>query len=293
LGDHLLDLSAILVQAVRQNLCYAWLPPDDVAHLREIIDLHGVAPDQVLDVAEPQGAAEFNLSEGPVDWYSDCVTVDFDPYDVAKSTQLLQDFFVSTGRLRCHESHRMPEAGSQGVVLSMRSGGELAGVAPQPPCSFYALVVEQGNNGSAFDNVLIMAHLRNPCVHVLQAWYPSKVRVQSGSAKEDACMMATAQNVASAAWSTLDAGFTRLNVNLKNLYVPMGSDDGSNYFVESTSPHHFDKWMVREEGMPYAQHVYSFPGYNTSWEDWYHHAASMKSYPQDAIIKRSIAARPI
>jgi hypothetical protein len=167
------------------------------------------------------------------------------------------------------------------------------GMDPQPPCNYYAAVVEEGNNGTAFDHVLIVTQKdrRNPCIAAMQGWFSSsRVKVQSSSVNEDACMIATAQNLATAAWSTWDTGLSRLNPNLKNLHIPMGEDDYVHYYTNPGWPQHFTKWIVREEGMPYAQHVYTMPRYSTYWHSWKQRRDLMLSYPRDRIVKRSIPA---
>jgi hypothetical protein len=179
----------------------------------------------------------------------------------------------------------------------MRSGDIMeywthGGMDPQPPCEFYAHVILHGNNGTAFDHARIVTEpdFRNPCIHTVAKMFPSKVTVQSRSVTEDACMLATAQNVATGAYSTFDTGLLRLNANLKNTYVPMGEANGTQYYTFSWWPKHFTYWLVREEGMPYTQHVYTFPYYNTNWFNWNSRVASMVNYPRKYIIKRTIPA---
>jgi hypothetical protein len=290
------SLSAVLYQAVTQNLCWAYLPQDDVNILRQIIN---VPNDGLIDMADPQGADRDALP-----WGGDkCVNWDYNPYEIANASQLLQDYFVSTGRLLCNSSEGRPELGPRGVVLHMRSGDIMeywtqGGKDPQPPCEFYVSVVEEGNNGTAFDHVLIVTQpdFRNPCIAAVKRRFPSKIRVQSRSVTEDACMIATAQNVATGAFSTFDTGLLRLNTRLKNIYVPMGEESDpkrslyTHYYTWGWWPKHFTYWLVRDEGMPYAQHVYSFPNYNTYWRNWDDRVASMVNYPRENILKRSIPA---
>jgi hypothetical protein len=289
-----LDLSGVLVQAVQQNLCFAWVPAADIKHLRQVLDFPS---DEIIDVAEPKGVDRLSVNMSHAE---DCVYDHFEPYDIANATQLIQDFFVSTGRLLCNAT-TMPELGPKGVVMHMRSGdimlpGTQAGVGPQPPCTFYAWVVEHGNGGKAFENVLIVTepYQRNPCVAALRQWYPSKIKVQSSSVNDDACVMASAQNLAISGWSAWGVGLARLNSHLKNLHIPMGEDsDDTNflhtsYYVAPELPQHWARQIVREEGMPYAQHVYSFPNFSTYWSNWDQRAASMLGYSKKLIIKRSI-----
>jgi hypothetical protein len=183
----------------------------------------------------------------------------------------------------------------------MRSGDIMqydtdSGLDPQPPCNFYTKVLEEGNNGTAFKHALIVTQpdFRNPCISLVHKRFPKLVTVQSHSINEDACMIATAQNVATAAYSTWDVALTRLNVNLKNLYVPMGKDDGTDYYIGSIwgvwQNSDYPKWIVNEEGMRHAQHVYSFPGYQTSWNNWNERVGRMTRYPRDLIISRTISA---
>jgi hypothetical protein len=285
--------SATLEQAVSQNLCFAWMDPQDADYLRTILD---VPEDSIIDMAEPQGISRASLSDlsatGQV-----CVEDSFDPFEIANASQLLQDFFVSTGRLLCEVSDDRPELGQQGVVLHMRSGDIMApvrpGVDPQPPCNFYASVVMHGNNGSAFDHVLIVTEpdFLNPCIRAMESWFPSKVKVQSRSVREDACVVATAKNLATAAYSTFDAGLIRLNARLMNLHVPMGNENQTQYYIDHNRwIGNFTPWIVREKGMRYAQHVYSFPRYSTYWRSYGEMAERMSDYPQESILKHTIPA---
>jgi hypothetical protein len=229
----LLGLSASLVQAVELNLCYVWLQEDDAAYIRDIIRLPA---QQIMDVTVEQDA------DKGAGWAatSHCRLDSWDPWDSVRGTQLLQDYFVSTGRLLCNTSTDRPELGPEGVVMHMRSGDIMqyntdSGLDPQPPCNFYTKVLEEGNNGTAFKHALIVTQpdFRNPCISLVHKRFPKLVTVQSHSINEDACMIATAQNVVTAAYSTWDVALTRLNVNLKNLYVPMGKDDGTDYYIGS------------------------------------------------------------
>merc|ERR550532_1212902 len=71
----------------------------------------------------------------------------------------------------------------------------------------------------------------------------------------------------------------------------MGEDQGVDYYLHIYwAQFPLPQLLVREEGMPYAQHVYSFPNYDTSWGDWAQRVARMTSYPQDLIITRVIPA---
>jgi hypothetical protein len=290
LGNRLVSLSAVLSQAVALNLCFAWVPPDDAVYLRQIIN---IPQDGIIDMAEPQGAPSLPVNG------DNCVESHFDPFEIANSSQLLQDFFVSNGRLLCDGSDSdRPELGPQGVVFHMRSGDIMEprsppGYDPQPPCTFYVAVMEHGNNGTAFDHGLIVTQQdkRNPCIAWMLERYPSQITVQSRSVNQDACVLANAQNFATGAWSTWDTGLSRLNANLKNLYIPMGEDSNVHYYINAAwAQFPFTRLMVRDEGMPYVQHVYTFPNYTTYWASWDERVASMVSYPQELIIKRSIPA---
>jgi hypothetical protein len=295
LGNRLLCLSATLVQAVDLNLCFAWIQPGDAAYIGQILDIP--AHDHIMDMTVQQDA-----DKAPMYTKADHCRVDhWDPWDIARGSQLLQDYFVSSGRLRCDASlSKRPEVGPEGVVMHMRSGDIMqysspAGLDPQPPCRFYSEVLEKGNNGSAFSHALIVTQpdYRNPCIATLKKWFPTRVTVQSHSVNEDACLIATAENVVVASWSTWDTALTRLNVNLKNLYIPMGEDGGAKYYLGSwwnnPTNAHFLRWIVREQGMPYAQHIYSFPGFSTWWHDWGERVRFMVNY-NHPIVKRTIPA---
>jgi hypothetical protein len=267
------------------------MDPEDAAELRDILDLNAT---YLVDMAEPQAKSPVNARymsfTGP-----SCTSSNFDPREIAESSQLLQDYFVSTGRLLCNVSDERPELGPQGLVLHMRSGDIMRpvrpGIGPQPPCDFYASVVLNGNNGKEFGSVLIVTEpdFSNPCVYVVQERFPSQVKVQSRSIREDACVVALAQNLATAGYSTFDAGLIRLNTRLKHLHVPFGNDNRTEYYTDPNHwAHRFLPWMVREEGMPYAQHIYTFPNYDTKWRNYTEMQGRMVAYPHSAIVKRSI-----
>merc|ERR1712050_262525 len=81
---------------------------------------------------------------------------------------------------------------------------------------------------------------------------------------------------------------------MKNIYIPMGEDNCTGYYINiAWAQFPFQQLMVREEGMPYAQHLYTFQYYHTQWADWNQRVSFMESYPQEYMIKRSIPARPI
>merc|ERR1712232_977623 len=135
----------LLFQALAENLCFAYVQADDIQYLPEILNFPN---DAVIGMAEPQGANRALLPSA-----GNCVNSSYNPYNVLNASQLLQDYFVSTGRLKYNSSASAPgrpELGPRGVVLHSTPGG----FDPQPPCAYYVKVVEEGNSASAFDHVL-------------------------------------------------------------------------------------------------------------------------------------------
>lgn len=291
LGNRLVSISSILDQAARMNLCWAWVQQDDADIAAQIIDF----PDNMLfDIANP-GVDQAETAP----WGSRmCVSNGFNPYSTGpRVNQMMHDYFVHTGRLKCNASNvtERPELGPGGVVLHMRSGDLMRPVRPgygvQPPCAFYEKVVGSGFNGTGFHHVLIVTEIDhgNPCIEFMQSAFPNRIKVQSRSVIEDACVIATAQNLAVAGFSSFDVGLTRLNVNLKHLFVPFGEDRGVQYATLPTWSH-YPSWIVHEAGMPYAQHVYSFPGYNTWWGNYWAMRGAMTTYHWTQLINRTIPA---
>lgn len=79
---------------------------------------------------------------------------------------------------------------------------------------------------------------------------------------------------------------------MRNLHVPFGMDFGTNYTGDFD--HLGDAWYreaIAEEGLPeITQHVYTFPGYSTSWHRWEERMAKMVGYLQSSIVSRTIPA---
>jgi len=288
-------LGAVLNEAAYLNLCFAYIQPDDIAQIQWLLNFPS---NPLLDMAEPQGSNPAFLPPSP------CVASAFNPYEVQGASQLMQDFFVNTGRLRCSKP-TLPELGPDGIVIHIRSGDIMqysspGGMDPQPPCSWYVKVIEEGKNGSAFDHVLVVTQpdFRNPCLNYLLTAYNTSTntsnasrpsfRIQSKTVTEDACMIATAQNVALGGWSTFDTGVLRLNVHLRSIHVPFGEDFGTGYYTWGWWPKHFIHWIVVWEGMKYEQYVYTFTNYYTNWRNWGERVSRMTTYPKEQIFKRAI-----
>jgi len=294
LGNRLMTLGAVLAGASFLNLCFAYMQPDDIAQLQWLINFPS---NPMLDMAEPQGTNPAFLPPSP------CQIAASSPYEVVRASQLMQDFFVNTGRLRCSKP-TLPELGPDGLVIHIRSGDIMeystpGGYDPQPPCSWYVKVIEEGKNGTAFDHVLVVTQpdFRNPCLNFLRTAYNTSqtsntsrpsLRIQSKTVTEDACMIATAQNVATGGWSTFDTGVLRLNVHLRSIHVPFGEDFGTRYYTWGWWPKHFTNWIVDEMGMHYDQYVYTFTNYDTHWANWGDRVQRMTSYPREYIFKRAI-----
>jgi len=99
------------------------------------------------------------------------------------------------------DSHQTPGE----LIIHMRSGDAMTSTDPLakmevqlPPCAFYDLVVEEGNEGKPFRNVRIITQDDdlNPCVEEVQKRHPDvNLTVQRGSLNEDASAIMNAYNV--------------------------------------------------------------------------------------------------
>mmetsp|Transcript_37822 Transcript_37822/g.102350 ORF Transcript_37822/g.102350 Transcript_37822/m.102350 type:complete len:389 (-) Transcript_37822:106-1272(-) len=210
----------------------------------------------------------------------------------------VQESVVAASLLRCNASAaRLP---ADTVVMHMRSGDTLdarSGFYPLPPCAFYAAVMRNGNQGGSFPRAVVVTEpdLQHPCIQSLQAAFPGRVRVQSASVAEDACTVASAQNVA-ISFGTWGPSLSRLNVNLRNLYVPFGEDGVTAEEYGGSLGRMARHWFhqaVYEDGMPYQQHVYSFPGFHCEWAGRSDHFSKLLRYDESRVVVRSISSRII
>eukprot|EP00746_Dinoflagellata_sp_MGD_P107043 gnl/MRDRNA2_/MRDRNA2_44977_c0_seq1.p1 gnl/MRDRNA2_/MRDRNA2_44977_c0~~gnl/MRDRNA2_/MRDRNA2_44977_c0_seq1.p1 ORF type:complete len:327 (+),score=87.67 gnl/MRDRNA2_/MRDRNA2_44977_c0_seq1:87-1067(+) len=81
----------------------------------------------------------------------------------------------------------------------MRPGGISHPQTRQPPCAAYDKIIEEGNDGAAFQNVRIIGEHdhRNPCFDELVKRHPDKnVTVQEKSFIDDAAALINARNLA-------------------------------------------------------------------------------------------------
>lgn len=208
----------------------------------------------------------------------------------------MQEAVVPTAMFRCDaDAAKLPE---ETLVMHLRSGDTLesrSGFYPQPPCAYYDAVMRNGNQGHSFSDAVIVTEpdLRHPCLEQLQASFPGRIRVQARSVAEDACTVASAQNLA-ISFGTWGPALSRLNANLRNLYVPFGEDgvtaDEYGGSLGRMSRHWF-RQAFYEDGMPYAQHLYSFPGFRCEWASRGDHFAKMLQYNERRVVVRSIPGR--
>mmetsp|Transcript_35531 Transcript_35531/g.110290 ORF Transcript_35531/g.110290 Transcript_35531/m.110290 type:complete len:104 (-) Transcript_35531:74-385(-) len=72
--------------------------------------------------------------------------------------------------------------------------------------------------------------------------------------------MASAVNLA-ISYGTMATGVSRLNPHLRNVYVPFGA--GANFTPDAAGQaFRVFLWNARsEDGMPFTQHLYGFPGF--------------------------------
>lgn len=190
--------------------------------------------------------------------------MNWDPY---LSPVLLVDRLTRRGSLNCDGvwDHAL---GPEGVVLHMRGGDIMvpnsqSGYYSQPPCAYYQWVVEYGNNYGPFKDVLIVSQdRRNPCIDFIQNLHPGKVRFQSSSLREDACTLASAQNLA-CSLGTFCITLGSVNKNVKNQYLADGIQ------LAFHSP-------VR---MPYNQYLVTCPNYDISWTSWNDRVNKMTTFP--------------
>mmetsp|Transcript_46654 Transcript_46654/g.107804 ORF Transcript_46654/g.107804 Transcript_46654/m.107804 type:complete len:381 (-) Transcript_46654:73-1215(-) len=246
-----------------------------------------------LECAPPQRAAAMHLR----------VCSEWGPCDLGRHSlpqpttrmlrQTVQEHVLPLGYQRCDPSAtRLPQ---DAVLMHMRSGDTLnarSGFYPQPPCAYYAAVMRRGNGGRAFATAVIVTEpdLQHPCIDHLRKAFPGRVTVQSRSVTEDACTMASAPNVA-ISFGTWGPALSRLNRHLTNLYVPFGEDgvtpDEYGGSLARMAKHWFHQ-AFDEDGMPYSQHLYSFPGFRCAWRSRLDHFASMVQYSEARIVVRSL-----
>lgn len=179
------------------------------------------------------------------------------------------------------------------AVLHMRSGDIHGGeFYPQPPCSYYKLVMLKGNDGDSFRKGVILTEpdKRNPCIQAMLDTFPGRIAVHSRSVTEDACTMISAKHLA-IAFGTWGPALSRLNTNLVDLYVPWGEDGvtAEEYGgqLAGQSKHWYHE-SVHEGSIGYRQHIYSFPGFTSKQSGF--NCTDMVSYSMDNIHERIIPA---
>merc|ERR1719203_762859 len=101
-------------------------------------------------------------------------------------------------------------------------------------------------------------------------------------------MLVLAQNLA-ISMGTWGPALASLNTGLRSLHVPFGLDGNTTYTAkfDSLDDGRWYREVVAEEGLrQVAQHVYSFPGYKTTWESWGDRVAKMTGYPGHQVLRR-------
>lgn len=289
LGNNLFDLEYAMWLAASKKLCYVALPRD---HGR--LDLLFDLKDGLIPLAAD--LPSIRRSEVPCNASTRYGYTKMEPSALA-SRSLVQSFVAKS--LLCPTSvDSATTESSDKVVIHMRSGDTMQtrskypGYYVQPPCSFYSDVIRHGNKGGAFKHVLIVTETdrRNPCIHAVESQFAEKVHVQTDSIRNDACTLVSATNLV-LSYSTFGVSLSHFNTKLKNLYIPFGSEHDTQYQSQLS---HSDRWYLKrsvsEKGMPYTQHIYTFPHYNTTWESWPDRVQKMVQYPLHDILHRIVPA---
>jgi len=283
LGNNLYHLEGLLSDARHNNYCYVSVP-----HGGAIRDLINFADDNVIDAfsaARRHGTPQ-------------CATTAHGWGGVAKdSVKDLRSTMSKTisyrNLLKCSPatSDMIPD---ETVVMHMRSGDIHGGnIYPQPPCSYYKLVMlEGGPLRKPFEKGVILTEpdMRNPCIQAMLDTFPGKIEVYSRSVTEDACAMISAKHLA-IAFGTWGPALSRLNTNLMDLYVPWGEDGvtAEEYGGDLASrSKHWYLQSVYNGSIGYRQHVYSFPGFTSAQSQF--NGQDMLSYSMDRINERIIPA---
>jgi len=190
------------------------------------------------------------------------------------------------------------------VVMHMRSGDIHGGMRyPQPPCSYYKLVMLEGRPlRKPFEKGVIITEpdMRNPCIQAMLDTFPGNIEVHSRSVTEDACTMISAKHLA-IAFGTWGPALSRLNTNLMDLYVPWGEDGvtAEEYGGDLNNPIDAKHWYLQsvyKSPIGYRQHVYSFPGFTARQSQFdlvtnsYYNGQDIVSYSMDRINERIIPA---
>lgn len=296
LGNRLYMLGALLQDAAQYNLCYVSTRGIEDATLEGILRLP-----ETIHVASGRGAA---AGAGEVPCAHTCSVVgDCGRFRRGHQFILRGDMqrilHANKHRLRCNTSSADNLAlGPAGIVLHMRSGDIMtssatSGYYPQPPCSYYSHLARHGNAGEAFEHVLIVTESdqRNPCIDYVRNSSRATVTVQSRNISEDACALAQARNLA-ISMGTWGPALASLSLRLRNLHVPFGTENGTTYAGRFDGlDSNWYREAVAEEGLPeVVQHVHSFPGYNTTWENWDDRVRKMFGYQEASIVSRVIPA---
>lgn len=300
LGNNLFDLEFALWTAQRQQLCFVKLPADR-GDLDELLHLgEGIlaAQDGIHIPRTPRKRSRVECAVNTSWGYGE------EQPNAEDGGHLMRNYVAP--KVDCSKVPGLADPapasalGRKGLVIHMRSGDTMGpdaypGHYPQPPCSFFTDVVARGRRGGRkpFKKVLIVTEpdKNNPCIDEIASKFPGVVTVQSESVRSDACKVMSATNLM-LSFGSFAMSLMRFNTRLRNLYVPFGQD-GDAHYNESSSDTlaWYLKKSIVEHGMPYKQHLYSFPSYNTTWADWKDHKWKMLQYPKGRMLVRTIPAR--
>jgi len=282
LGNNLYHLEGLLSDARHNNYCYVLVPNGGA-----IRDLINFADDNVID-AFP--AARRHRTPQCAKTHHGWARARDSVKDLRSA---MAETVVGRNLLKCSPG-TSDMITDETVVMHMRSGDIQGGDRyPQPPCSYYKLVMlEGGPLRKPFEKGVILTEpdMRNPCIQAMLDTFPGKIEVHSRSVAEDACTMISAKHLA-IAFGTWGPALSRLNTNLMDLYVPWGEDGvtAEEYGGDLASrSKHWYLQSIYNSSIGYRQHVYSFPGFTSAQSQF--NGQDILSYSMDRINERIIPA---
>jgi len=283
MGNKLGHIFLALYRAAGLNVCSLSFKAQDADQLKPVLDI----PLEVSLTDHVQSKS--SVSYGPPDMWWD-VAMD-DRSGLVRTREMMQKFFAPH-KMPCPKEASTPP---NDVVMHMRSGDvwELqkawnVSYHLQPPCSWYANVMEKGNNGSPFDNAKIVTETTetdNPCIAMMKDRFPGRVSVQKGTLSEDYCTLVSARKLA---WSmsSLPIMLTAISTDIEEVFIPFARDRDTKY--SGGFEYWWQHYAWSEIPMPYKQHLYTFPAYDPK------HALfkDVLSYSTEQMILRTIEAGP-
>lgn len=90
----------------------------------------------------------------------------------------------------------------------------------QPPCRYYYSIIENGNNGKAFNDIQLIYSrdaVVSPCIAQIKHRYPKAKIKYPGTLESDACKLMKAKNLA-VTTSAFSAAFKLLNTDIQRLF---------------------------------------------------------------------------